>query len=74
MLITHRQSAYVDVGELERAAGMCEALSKTEQDGGAEWAGAARALRVLQCMDVKTAEDLLVMLRANVFRPYETEA
>lgn len=63
MLISHRQSAYVDNDELERAAGMLEIEAQSRGGAGAALAkGAALALRVLQGYDLKTAEDLRTVI------------
>lgn len=70
MLISHRQSAYVDNDELERAAGMLEIEARLRGGTGAVLArGAALALRVLQGYDLKTAEDL----RTVILRHMEDE-
>lgn len=68
MLISHRQSAYVDNDGMELAAGMAEIRAK-EAVTGAEhfaWAGVACALRAIQRNDVKDAEDLLTIVGAAI--------
>lgn len=66
MLISHRQSAYVDNGELERAAGMLEIRAKTLDHDQDLYAAAAFALRILQTSDLTKAEDFLRVFEHTV--------
>lgn len=69
MLISHRQSAYVDNEELERAAGSLEIRGRTceDADEAALWLAGAAALRVLQAYDLRDARDFERAFDAKVF-------
>lgn len=76
MLISHRQSAYIDVGELERAAGLMSIEAK--KDGSSDYwkavcDGACNALRTLQLHDIKTAEDFMTVFDTAMYIPEEKE-
>lgn len=70
MLINHRQSAYVDNDELERAAGMMEIraheLENEEPHEAGLWMAGAAALRLMQRHDLREARDLVVLFEAKV--------
>ena len=76
MLISHRQSAYIDVGELERAAGLM-AIEAKKDGNGEYWKavcdGACNALRTLQIHDIKTAEDFMTVFDTAMYIPEEKE-
>lgn len=67
MLISHRNSAYVDIPELERGAGRLEQLLKSEAPLSlletAHIEGAAIMLRLLCEFDFKTADDMVLVFR-----------
>ena len=69
MLINHRQSAYVDNEELERAAGTLEIRAHGCDDpaAAAVYGAAACALRVLQMHDVRDAKEFATVFDALVF-------
>lgn len=72
MLISHRSTAYLDNGELERAAGLMAIESK--KDGNSKyWSavcdGACAALRTLQLHDIKTAEDFAKVFGTAMYIP-----
>lgn len=72
-MISHRNSAYMDCAEVERAAGMLEQKARSRPCDGraAMYMGAAFALRVLQDYDVKAAEDFMTILTRH-FEELET--
>lgn len=61
MLISHRQSAYVDNEELERAAGMMEIKAQSAKADGELYAAGAAVLRILQRQDLREAKDLVLV-------------
>lgn len=61
MLISHRQSAYVDNEELERAAGMMEIKAQTAGVDAELYAAGAAVLRILQRQDLREAKDLVLV-------------
>lgn len=67
MLISHRNSAYVDIPELERGAGRLEQLLKSEAPLSlletAHIEGAAIMLRLLCEFDFKTADDMVLVFK-----------
>lgn len=69
MLINHRQSAYVDNEELERAAGMLEIRAKTAEHNVESYAAAAMALRILQTQDLKEAKDFVLLFECSALGP-----
>ena len=77
MLISHRTSAYVDNGGLERAAGMLAICAKESAGENPYWAavcdGACNAMRVLQLHDIKTAEDFMTVFDTAMYIPEEKE-
>ena len=77
MLISHRTSAYVDNGELERAAGMLAIGAKENRNENPYWSavceGACNALRALQLHDIKTAEDFMTVFDTAMYIPEEKE-
>ena len=60
VLISHRQSAYLDNEELERTAGLLEIKAQTAERGRDAYGVAALALRILQRQDLREASDFLV--------------
>lgn len=69
MLISHRQGAYVDNEELERAAGMLEIRAKTCENDVEAYAAAALALRILQLQDLKDAKGLVLLFERGMAGP-----
>lgn len=67
MLISHRNSAYVDIPELERGAGRIEQILNSDTPlnliEAAHLEGAALILRILCEYDFKTADDMILVLR-----------
>ena len=68
MLISHRNSAYMDMDEEERAAGIIEQHlnSGTLEDHIEEFNGASLILRLLLMYDFKTAEDLILVFQKSL--------
>jgi hypothetical protein len=74
VLITHRNSAYVDNDELERAAGALEihaADSTTPLTMAVACCAGACALRVLQTNDVKDFQEFLRVFSAVISQKLE---
>lgn len=67
MLISHRNSAYVDIPDLERAAGLIEQKINSETLTDiieiAHFEGAGIILRLLAEYDFKTAQDLMIVFQ-----------
>lgn len=67
MLISHRNSAYVDIPELERGAGRIEQILNSETPlnliEAAHLEGAALILRLLCEYDFKTADDMVLVFK-----------
>lgn len=69
MLVKHRLSAYMDAGEMERAAGLFEINAKKSEEpvNRSVWRGAAMVLRLMQVYDIEDAEALEKRFCAAVF-------
>lgn len=77
MLISHKDSAYVDNDELERAAGMLEQHVNSMKLGSHETLmcrGAAIALRLMHRNSFRHAEDLLVVFQRCIKEETHEEA
>lgn len=77
MLISHRNSAYVDIPELERGAGRIEQILNSETPlnliEAAHLEGAALILRLLCEYDFKTADDMVLVFRKALSDLYAQE-
>ena len=72
MLISHRTSAYVDVAEMERAAGALEIASKRHAENRENYQsavlhGASAALYALCSTDIRTKDDFLAVIEPFAF-------
>lgn len=71
MLISHRQSAYLDNEELERAAGLMEIQAQADTEHGELYAAGAAVLRILQNNNLKEGRDLVLIFERIVAVSFE---